>query len=108
MFIRRYFPCAILLLLAAAGSVAQQEAKPVPEATPANKATAKPAEEEPRLPALPKPVTGNAVALLKSRSATLLFSLMGMGGKKTWEDVTNEGYYLDPDWDQWYPVKPVP
>lgn len=37
-----------------------------------------------------------------------MFSLMGMGAKKTWDAITNTGFYLDPDWDQWYPLKSVP
>jgi N-acetylneuraminic acid mutarotase len=68
----------------------------------------KPEVRQPRLPSLPFPVTGNAVTVLRSRGTTLLFSLMGMGAKKTWEDVTNAAFYLDPDWDQWYPIKSVP
>jgi len=96
----------LLLLTAGLFCSAQEEAKPAKEQTPA--AEAKPAEAAARLPALPSPVTGNAVAVLKSRSTTLLFSLMGMGAKKSWDDVTNTGFYLDPDWEQWYPVKPVP
>jgi N-acetylneuraminic acid mutarotase len=31
-----------------------------------------------------------------------------MGAKKSWDAVTNTGFYLDPDWDQWYPLKSVP
>jgi N-acetylneuraminic acid mutarotase len=87
---------------------AADEAKPAAaEAKPAG-SQPKPAVQEPRLPPLPVPVTGNAVAVYKSRGTTLLFSLMGMGTKKTWDSVTNSAFYLDPDWDQWYPLKSVP
>ncbi len=68
----------------------------------------KPEVHQPRLPSLPAPVTGNAVAVLQSHGATLLFSLMGMGAKKTWDAVTNAAFYLDPDWDQWYPSNRFP
>ena len=61
-----------------------------------------------KLAALPDPVANNAVALLKYRGEWLLFSFMGVGSKKTWEGVTNAAYYLDPDWDKWYPLRPVP
>jgi N-acetylneuraminic acid mutarotase len=62
----------------------------------------------PTLPALPAPVSNNAVATVKTRGRLLLFSFMGIGSKKSWDAVTNTGYYLDPDWDKWYPTKPVP
>jgi N-acetylneuraminic acid mutarotase len=105
-----------------AAKPAPQEAKPAPDqAKPApdqakpgakpSKASAQPAAPEvpqPRLPSLPVAVTGNAVAALRSHGTTLLFSLMGMGAKKTWDAVTNDAFYLDPDWDKWYPLKSVP
>jgi N-acetylneuraminic acid mutarotase len=87
---------------------AEEEAKPAADdAKPATEQP-KPEARGPRLPSLPVPVTGNAVAVLRSRGANLMFSLMGMGAKKTWDAVTNTGFYLDADWDQWYPVKSVP
>jgi N-acetylneuraminic acid mutarotase len=64
--------------------------------------------QELKLAHLPEPVTNNAVAALKIRGGALLFSFMGIGGKKTWDSVTNAAYYLDPDWDKWYPLKPIP
>jgi len=33
---------------------------------------------------------------------------MGMGAARTWDAVTNTGYYLDPGWEKWYPIRPVP
>jgi N-acetylneuraminic acid mutarotase len=64
--------------------------------------------QELKLAHLPEPVTNNAVAALKIRGGVLLFSFMGMGSKKTWDAITNTAYYLDPDWDKWYPLKPIP
>jgi len=62
----------------------------------------------PTLPALPAPVSNNAVATVKTRGRLLLFSFMGVGAKKSWDAITNTAYYLDLDWDKWYPVNPVP
>jgi N-acetylneuraminic acid mutarotase len=63
---------------------------------------------EPTLPSLPDPVTNNAVASLKSRGQLLMFSLMGMGSKKTWDAVTNAAYLAEPDAEKWSPIHPVP
>src|ERR1700759_4870246 len=66
------------------------------------------AAQELKLAPLPQPVTNNAVTALKTRGSALLFSFMGIGAKKTWDSITNTAFYLDPDWEQWYPLKPVP
>jgi N-acetylneuraminic acid mutarotase len=66
------------------------------------------ASEPFKLPSFPAPISNNAVALVRSHGQELLFSFMGVGSKKTWDDVTNAVFYLDPDWDKWYPLKPVP
>ncbi|HXZ32550.1 MAG TPA: kelch repeat-containing protein [Terriglobales bacterium] len=44
---------------------------------------------------LPEPVSNNAVAILKLHGQFQLFSLMGIGPKKTWNAVTNAGYEVD-------------
>jgi N-acetylneuraminic acid mutarotase len=64
--------------------------------------------QELKLAHLPEAVTNNAVADLKVRGGVLLFSFMGIGAKKTWDSITNNAYYLDPDWGKWYPLKPMP
>ena len=64
--------------------------------------------QELKLAHLPEPVTNNAVAGLKIRGSALLFSFMGIGPKKTSDAITSKAYYLDPDWDRWYPLKPMP
>jgi N-acetylneuraminic acid mutarotase len=46
-------------------------------------------------PRLPEPVSDNAVAMLKIHGRFELFSLMGIGPKKTWDTVTNVGYEVD-------------
>ena len=49
-------------------------------------------QEEAKFPPMPAAVSGNAVASLKSGFE--LFSLMGVGPKKTWDDVSNQVYIL--------------
>jgi hypothetical protein len=50
------------------------------------------AADEPKFPPMPAAVSGNAVASLKG--GFLLFSMMGIGPKKTWDDVTNKIYIM--------------
>jgi N-acetylneuraminic acid mutarotase len=57
---------------------------------------------------LPVPLANNAVASVKSRGALLLFSLMGIGPKKTWDAISNAAYSLDPDTGKWAEVRSVP
>lgn len=44
---------------------------------------------------LPEAVSNNAVAMLKVHGQVELFSLMGIGAKKTWDSVSNQGYSID-------------
>jgi N-acetylneuraminic acid mutarotase len=55
-------------------------------------ATISSSQDEPKFPSMPAAVADNAVASLKSGFE--LFSFMGVGPKKTWEDVTNEVYIM--------------
>jgi hypothetical protein len=48
--------------------------------------------DEPKFPSMPAAVSNNAVASLKGGFE--LFSLMGVGPKKTWDDVTNQVYVM--------------
>jgi N-acetylneuraminic acid mutarotase len=57
---------------------------------------------------LPVPISNNAVASVKSRGSLLLFSLMGIGPKKTWDATSNSAYVLDPDTGKWSEMRPVP
>ena len=57
---------------------------------------------------LPLPVSNNAVAMLKSGRSELLFSLMGIGPKKTWNAITNAGYVLDTSTGEWTEINSVP
>lgn len=57
---------------------------------------------------LPRPVSNNAVASLEVKHRTLLFSFMGIGAKKTWDDISREAWVYDPLTRKWSPSKPVP
>ncbi len=46
-------------------------------------------------PHLPEPVSNNAVAMLKIHGRLELFSLMGIGPKKTWDAATSAAYEVD-------------
>jgi hypothetical protein len=48
--------------------------------------------DEPKFPPMPAAVSSNAVATLKG--GFQLFSMMGVGPKKTWDDVTNQVYVM--------------
>lgn len=64
------------------------------------------AAEEPKFPALPAPVASNAVASLKS--GFQLYSIMGMGPKQTWNDVSNKLYILHLPGGKWSEGHSVP
>jgi len=57
---------------------------------------------------LPDAVSNNAVAMLKIHRQFQLFSLMGMGPKKTWNGVTNVAYQLDAGTGKAQTIHPVP
>ncbi len=61
-----------------------------------------------QLDSLPQPVSNNAVAVLKSGRHELVFSLMGIGPKKTWDAITSTGYALDTSTGEWTELTPVP
>jgi N-acetylneuraminic acid mutarotase len=66
------------------------------------------AEDLPKFEPLPAPLSNNAVASVKSRGSVLLYSMMGMGAKKTWDSTSNAGYALDPDIGKWVEMHSVP
>jgi N-acetylneuraminic acid mutarotase len=64
------------------------------------------ASDEPKFPSMPAAVSGNAVASLKGGFE--LFSIMGVGPKKTWDDVTNKVYVMDLAHAKWHEGRPIP
>jgi N-acetylneuraminic acid mutarotase len=62
---------------------------------------------EPEFPSMPAAVSDNAVATLKGGFD--LFSIMGVGPKKTWDDVTNHVYVMHLTHSaRWHEGHPVP
>lgn len=62
--------------------------------------------DEKKIPPMPAEVSGNAVAALKN--GVEIFSMMGVGPRKTWDDVTNKVYVLDLAHARWREGRPVP
>jgi N-acetylneuraminic acid mutarotase len=67
------------------------------------------ADSELKLDPLPTPLTLNAVTGYRTHSQFLVFSFMGIGSKKSPDDVTTASYMLDLNGTDWSSsVKPVP
>jgi N-acetylneuraminic acid mutarotase len=64
------------------------------------------AADQPRIPPMPAAVSNNAVAAL--RGGLDVYSLMGIGPKKTWDDITNKVYVLHLAGAKWVEERPVP
>jgi len=62
--------------------------------------------DDKKLPSMPAAVSGNAVASLKD--GLELFSIMGVGPKKTWNDVTNQIYIMNLAHASWSEGRQVP
>jgi N-acetylneuraminic acid mutarotase len=62
----------------------------------------------PRFAPLPKPFSNNAVASLKIGKRNLLFTFMGMGPSKTWNDVSNSAYELELKTGKWNELRSIP
>jgi len=56
----------------------------------------------------PAPVSNNAVAYLKVGKQPYLFSMMGIGGKKTWDAITNRAFQMNIESGKWIELRPVP
>jgi N-acetylneuraminic acid mutarotase len=68
------------------------------------------AADQPKFEPLPVPLSNNAVASVKSRGSLLLYSMMGIGPKKTWDATSNSAYMLDSEAEigKWVEVRSVP
>jgi len=64
------------------------------------------AADHPKIPPMPVAVSNNAVASLKS--GIELYSIMGVGTKKTWDDITSKMYVLRFKSGKWTESRPVP
>ena len=59
-----------------------------------------------KIPSMPAAVSGNAVATV--RGGFEIFSMMGVGPRKTWDDVTNQVYVMDLGHPKWRQGSTVP
>ncbi|MCH8958240.1 MAG: hypothetical protein IH835_02110, partial [Proteobacteria bacterium] len=59
-------------------------------------------------PALPHPVSNNAVAGFRSADGFHLLSLMGLAGGRGWQNVASEAWHLPPGSDAWQRLPDVP
>src|SRR6202521_4101400 len=66
------------------------------------------AAEEPKLSPLPAPVSNNAVAISHDTGAAKIFSLMGIGPKKTWDAISTSAYEMELSTGKWTEKRPVP
>jgi len=64
------------------------------------------AADQPKIPPMPEALTYNAVASLKN--GIELYSLMGVGTKKTWDTITNKVYVLRLNTGKWTEGRAVP
>jgi len=62
--------------------------------------------EQPKIPAMPVAVTGNSVASLKN--GLEVYSLMGIGTKRTWDEVSNQMFTLSMKSGKWVEGRPIP
>jgi N-acetylneuraminic acid mutarotase len=60
------------------------------------------------LPALPQPVSNNAVTLVSTTQGDYLYSFLGLGSGKTWRDISSGAAVLNPGATTWTELEPVP
>ena len=61
-----------------------------------------------QLPALPRPASNNAVALVSTGEGDFLYSFLGLGSGKTWLDISSAASVLKPGAKDWTELAPVP
>lgn len=87
----------LLLLAAACLALSAQEAAPLSLRA-----------EWSELPPLPSPISNNAVASVRSAGRTYIFSMMGIGPKKTWDAITPAAWAFETKSREWVLLRPVP
>ncbi len=60
------------------------------------------------LPALLQPVSNNAVTLVSTDDGDYLYSFLGLGSGKTWQDISSGAAVLNPGAKAWIELEPVP
>jgi N-acetylneuraminic acid mutarotase len=69
-------------------------------------ATIQAADKPDKIPPMPLAVSGNAVASI--REGLEIFSIMGIGPRRTWDDVTNQVYVMDLGNAKWRTGRTIP
>ena len=82
-------------------------ALPDADAAPRSDAGAVAATAIPVAP-LPAPVCNNAVALVGVDGEDRLYSFLGLGAGKRWQDISRAAYAWSPSQGQWRELAPVP
>lgn len=59
-------------------------------------------------PALPQPISNNAVAAIEIDGEVSVFTFLGIDSTKVWSGVTNVAYRWDVTSDAWREIEPVP
>jgi N-acetylneuraminic acid mutarotase len=70
-------------------------------------APAEPIQPEPLTP-LKLAVSNNAVALVETGKGNYVYSFLGLGEGKTWQDITSAAWVLEPTANSWTELDPVP
>ncbi len=60
------------------------------------------------LPELQQPISNNAVTLVATEQGVYLYSFLGLGSGKTWQDISSAAAVLNPTAKTWTELKPVP
>jgi N-acetylneuraminic acid mutarotase len=63
---------------------------------------------EPTLAPLPEPLSNNAVAELRIGKQQFIYSFMGIGPGKAWNNISTAAYQIDLSAGKWNPARPVP
>ena len=61
-----------------------------------------------KLPALQQAVSNNAVTLVATEKGVYLYSFLGLGSGKSWQDVSAAAQVLNPGDSHWTELEPVP
>lgn len=64
------------------------------------------AADQPKVPPMPVPLTSNAVTA--DKNGIEVYSIMGIGKKRTWDDISNKMYILPLKSGKWREGRPVP
>ena len=60
------------------------------------------------LPDLQQAMSNNAVTLVSKDDGVYLYSFLGLGAAKTWQDISSMAAVLSPGAEKWQTLKPVP